>query len=305
MTSHESEHATGIGRVKRWAGVAIAVGSRLAAMPRTLAQMPNGVWRKLASRGTNISPEALYELVPAGVKTRTEDVLAFLGKRDLSHMKSKHLHPELADDPKNVLFEKWLWNRRRGSRNMERWEVTRARLDNFAEGVVQGARATTVAAAKGAILGALMELPVSVAENLVLVRGKGKTRKEAWTDVARDVGKSAATGATGTVVATGIAMIGIPMAPAVAVPIAVVGSTLYTWSAAERIWKARASVESEDAPAMLARGLDPDSAPDLSTDGWPEEFAKAPVLRGHPPMARPRASSTIRLSQRDADDDDP
>ena len=94
MTSHESEHAIGIGRVKRWAGVAIAVGSRLAALPRTLAQMPNGVWRKLASRGTNISPEALYELVPAGVKTRTEDVLAFLRKRDLSHIKAKRLHPD-------------------------------------------------------------------------------------------------------------------------------------------------------------------------------------------------------------------
>ena len=265
----------------------MAVGSRLAAVPRTLAHMPTEVWRKLASRGTNISPEALYELVPAGVKTRTEDVLAFLGKRDLSHIKSKHLQPDLSEDLTNVLFEKRWWNRRRGSRNMKRWEVTRARLDNFAEGVVNGARATTVAAAKGAILGALMELPVSVAENLVLVRGKGKTKKEAWTDVARDVRKSAVTGAAGTVVATGIAMIGAPMAPAVAVPIAVVGSTLYTWSAAERIWKARANVGSVDAPAMLAPGLDPDSAPDLSTDSWPEKFAKAPVLRGHPPTARP------------------
>ena len=72
--------------MKRWAGLAIAVGSRLAAVPRTLAQMPNEVWQKLASRGTTISPDALYDLIPAGVKTGTDDVLAFLGKRDLSHI---------------------------------------------------------------------------------------------------------------------------------------------------------------------------------------------------------------------------
>ncbi len=42
--------------------------------------------------------------------------------------------------------------------------------------------------------------------------------------------------------------------------------------------------------------LDPDAAPDLSTDGWPEKFAKATVRRGRPPVARPKAAITIRLS---------
>ena len=36
-----------------------------------------------------------------------------------------------------------------------------------------------------------------------------------------------------------------------------------------------------------ARGFDPDTAPDLSKDGWPERFAEAPVRRGRPPEARP------------------
>ena len=45
-----------------------------------------------------------------------------------------------------------------------------------------------------------------------------------------------------------------------------------------------------------APGFDPDTAPDLSTDGWPEKFAKAPVRRGRPPKARPKISTTIRLS---------
>ena len=43
--------------------------------------------------------------------------------------------------------------------------------------------------------------------------------------------------------------------------------------------------------------FDPDTAPDLSRDGWPEKLAKASVRRGRPPSARPKVSTTIRLSQ--------
>ncbi len=232
-----------LGAAAPWTGVAMTLGPRLAALPRTLAQTPS-VWQKLARRGAGLelTPRALWELIPTGVKTRQADVMAFLRNRDLSHIESKYRRPELAGDIKNVLFEKRQWNRARGSQNMEPWEVARLRLNNFAEGVTKGARATTVAAARGAILGALMELPVTAAENIVLVRGRGKTGKEAWADAARDVGKSAAAGAVGTVVVTGIAMVGVPMAPAVAVPIAVAGGTLYAYSSARRIWQARAKV---------------------------------------------------------------
>ena len=40
-----------------------------------------------------------------------------------------------------------------------------------------------------------------------------------------------------------------------------------------------------------------DDAPDLSADGWPEKFTKASVHRGRPPLAKPKVSTTIRLSQ--------
>ena len=46
-----------------------------------------------------------------------------------------------------------------------------------------------------------------------------------------------------------------------------------------------------------ARGFDEDTAPDLSTDGWPERFARATVRRGRPRIANPKLSTTIRLSQ--------
>ena len=45
-----------------------------------------------------------------------------------------------------------------------------------------------------------------------------------------------------------------------------------------------------------ASGSEGDVAPDLSTGGWPEKFARATVRRGRPPSATPKVSTTIRLS---------
>ena len=53
-------------------------------------------------------------------------------------------------------------------------------------------------------------------------------------------------------------------------------------------------IENKDS---IAEGFDPDTAPDLSRDGWPEKFANVAVRRGRPPVARPKVSTTIRLSQ--------
>lgn len=53
-------------------------------------------------------------------------------------------------------------------------------------------------------------------------------------------------------------------------------------------------IENKDS---TAKDSDPDTAPDLSRDGWPERFAKVAVRRGRPPAARPKVSTTIRLSR--------
>ncbi len=47
----------------------------------------------------------------------------------------------------------------------------------------------------------------------------------------------------------------------------------------------------------IPQDFDPDTAPDLSRDGWPQKFAKVAVRRGRPPVAKPKVSTTIRLSQ--------
>ena len=46
-----------------------------------------------------------------------------------------------------------------------------------------------------------------------------------------------------------------------------------------------------------SRGFDPDAAPDLSAGRWPAEFGKAVVGRSRPRVAKPKVSTTIRLSQ--------
>lgn len=227
-------------RVK-WGSRAAAFGAWVPAVPNALADMPAGVVDSLRARRGDFSAEALYDLIPTGVRMKTESVVEFLGNRDLSHIESVKNAPPLESEITNVIFERKPWNRARGSDNMTGLELARARLDNFADGMIQGAKATTVAAARGAVIGALVELPVTAVENFLLVKGNGRTLGEASKQVIKDVGKSAAAGAAGSVIFTGVALIGLPMGP-IAVPLAIVGGTMYTWSAADRIWRARGAL---------------------------------------------------------------
>lgn len=48
--------------------------------------------------------------------------------------------------------------------------------------------------------------------------------------------------------------------------------------------------------ASTAADFDEDTAPDLSTGPWPDKLANVRVARGRPPVARPKISTTIRLS---------
>ena len=47
----------------------------------------------------------------------------------------------------------------------------------------------------------------------------------------------------------------------------------------------------------IAQDFDPDTAPDLSKDGWPEKFSKTAVRQERPLSENPKVSTTIRLSQ--------
>ncbi|WP_419947991.1 hypothetical protein [Candidatus Palauibacter sp.] len=223
----------------REAAVPAAIAARVAAVPKALAEMPQSVLDTLW-RG-DFGPNSLYKLIPRGVKMNAESVANFLKKRDLSHIRSVKNAPALKDDIANVVFERVTWNRARGARDMTRRELARVRLDNFAEGVVGASKATTKSAAKGAMIGALLELPVTTVEHFLLVRREHKTPAEAALNAAKDLGKSAAGGAAGAVIYAGIALTGVSVAP-VATPLVIIGGVVYVWSATNRIWRAAQSV---------------------------------------------------------------
>ena len=49
--------------------------------------------------------------------------------------------------------------------------------------------------------------------------------------------------------------------------------------------------------SSMGKDFDPDTAPDLSKDAWPEKFSAAEVRRGRPLSDNPKVSTTIRLSR--------
>lgn len=251
-----------------------AITARVAAIPKALADMPTNVTHRLWRGG--FSPKTLYDLVPDGVKTNAEAVARFLERRDLSHIESIKNAPARRRDIANVVFERVSWNRARGGEHMTPRELVRVRLDNFAEGVVEASKATTKGAAKGAVIGALLELPVTTVEHFLLVKRERKTPTEAAIDAAKAVGKSAAGGAAGAVVFAGVALTGVSVAPA-ATPLVIIGGVVYVWSATERIWRAARPAD-EQPDAMLA---------DAVQEGWltPASSPGSEPPRGGPPVA--------------------
>ncbi len=118
-------------------------------------------------------------------------------------------------------------------------EVVGARTANAAHtaGIVGAAAAKR--AGRGALWAAVLELPVSLAENGINVSRGKKTREEAFKDTGKDM---ATAGVTGGVVAAGTTVaISLGAGPALlaAGPVLVpVGVGLFAISAGNRIWRA-------------------------------------------------------------------
>ena len=232
----------------RAAAVSAGIGAACAKVPLSLAEMTEAtqgyVRDTLVNRRGDFSAEQLYELVPDAIKTKAQATEKFLRSRDLSHIESVKNSPELESDITNVIFENASKNRSRKEAYMKPDEQMRVHLDNFAESIVPGLQSMGTAALQGAVVGALLELPVAAAENFILVQGEGKTWQDASRDVIEKVGKRGFSGAAGAAVFTGIAMLGVPTG-AVAAPLAIVGGITYVWSTSDRVWQAIDDVQPE------------------------------------------------------------
>lgn len=219
-----------------WIVRAQVVGSVTAAMPLALKDLP-AVAKSLANRAGGISPDQLFDQIPIGARLTEESIKKFLKTHDVSHRISIKNAPTKSGDIDNIIFESFQKNRARGSKNMTWTEFQRAQLNNTVASIKYGFKTAAGTAAKGALFGALLELPVTVIENTLHVKNNRKSVENARIDAAKDIGISAGFAGATAAAFTGLSLLGVTLGPA-AIPLAIVGGVMYTWSATDRIWKA-------------------------------------------------------------------
>lgn len=266
------------------------VGNLNAATPCVLKDLPT-VAKSLANRAGGIPPHKLFDLIPTGVKFTEKNIIKFLEnpKRDVSHRISIKNDWTKAGDINNIIFEIASKNRARGSKNMTWRELQSARLNNTITGIKCGFKTAVGTAAKGALFGALLELPITVVENTLHVKNNRKSVGDARIDVAKDIGISAGFAGVTAAGFTGLSLLGVTLGPAV-MPLTIVGGAVYIWSAADRIWRAldgttldKINSEQYEAVAYLITAREQEEIADMpsgiSMDGTSAELIRMREIR--------------------------
>ena len=178
--------------------------------------------------------------VPASVRNLGEKAVEqFLKGKQASHVESVANAPGKAKTLGNTVWEYSKNNTQRGSRNMTRAQQLGVSIRNGAHAAGLVAKSAAVNAARGVALAAVLEAPVSVAENAIHVMKGKKAKEDAAKDVAKDVGKA---GVAGGVVAGGITVVAAmgagPMMTVAAPIVGTVGLGVFAFSSAWRIRRA-------------------------------------------------------------------
>ena len=190
---------------------------------------------------TPAQAEALYlRSVPASVRNLGERaVWRFLKGKHASHVESVANAPGKAKASSNVVWESWKSNIQRGSRNMTQTQRLRVTFRNGSHAAGLVSKSAALNAARGGALAAMLEAPVSVAENAIHVMKRKKAKEDAAKDVAKDVGKA---GVAGGVVAGGMTVVAAmgagPMITVAAPIVGTVGLGVFAFSSAWRIRRA-------------------------------------------------------------------
>ncbi len=224
----------------------LGMASAVRAAQTGLPPVTSPIWNRLARLARNVNTRAiggnltghdLLRKIPTGVRRQGDEaVRVFLDSHHVSHIKSVRNHPALAADPRNVLFEISASNLARGSRNMTLIESTMLRLRNAATSLSAARPAIFAAAGRGAMFGAIAELPVTAIEQLLHCKYRGKTGAKAIRDGVATIAAVSATSAAGAAALQVGAAVGITVSGTVLVPVAVIGGITYTGIAAMRIW---------------------------------------------------------------------
>ena len=178
-----------------------------------------------AQRLNATKAKALYNRMPWATRVQGEPaILHAMDGKNFSHIKSVSNHPDLATSPKNIIPENATKNLSRGAKNMSKPDLLSAQAKNWLS-------ANRGLAAKSALLGALLEAPISAAENSIRVRRGVISKEEAARNIGRDTAGVALSGGATVVVLPILAPAIAPIAPA----IAVVGTGLLAARAAQRL----------------------------------------------------------------------
>ncbi len=248
-----------ISKVTKKAAVAVgaatvaAYNQILAASP-AFGDLPLALKVKFASAGLRgawrIMPvsEGFYDSsLPGVIKNFGKDaVVEFLDGKHASHIKSVKLHPELALENSNIVWEAAKYNLRRGHADMTGLELARANALNIidAAGIVAGR--TLQIAAKAGCVGMALEGVVSLGENMIYVYAGERSVKEAAVDMSRNMAKKGVLAAvSGVVVSVAIAFGAGPALSAMAPVMVTIGGTVFLIGAVNRIAGAYNEVKPE------------------------------------------------------------
>ena len=176
-----------------------------------------------------------------------EGLRKFLEGKVGSHIRSVAEHPKQVKARRNVLWELEKANALRGSRSASRLEVIGIKARNAADATRIVGRQMAGRAMRGAALAALFEAPISATENAILYKRGRKSGGDAAKSVAKD---TAMAGAFGGAVGAGMILVvavggGVVLAP-IAMPIAVVGVSIYAVSSVFRIRRALVDEPNDD-----------------------------------------------------------
>ena len=203
-----------------------------------------GLRNGMASRTDDMARE-LYETVPQSVRAGGEDaVKEFLGKYELSHIKSIRDYPEKAYDLDNVIWEAGELNRRRGANTMKPDEIRVAQEALEQEELLAldklDRKFGLKSLGRGLAWGAIAEVPIVTLENLLHVHHGRMTPEEAIRDGVNVTALNLGVGAVASGVAYVLASAGVTatVGPAAAVPIMVGGAVLYAGHAVYRLCRA-------------------------------------------------------------------
>ena len=182
--------------------------------------------------------QMFHRTVPSPVRNMgsRRAVSDFLEGKEGSHIESVTNAPDKARNVANLVWESSKRNRSRGSANMSRAELLRARATNGVDTANAVAKRAAGLMGRAAVLAAAMEFAVSASEGTIRV-AKGKVSKK---DVAKEtVVNTAKAGVLAGTVALGTAALGAgPVLAAVSPVVIPAGLAMYGVSSVRRIREA-------------------------------------------------------------------